>query len=446
MFERILFRRSDLSRHRNGPYAKERERYLTMLMEEGRALPTLRQIANLLYHMAERLPLNLPSITPAQIEAAAKQWSTVLVRCRSSRHRMETKFVFHATNWLRMLGRLQKPVSQLPFTIELDAFLHFEQQELGLADASLMMHETHLRPFLNWAADHIKTLRKITPVDISRYFTWQAAQRPWKRTTISIHVKALRNFFRFAQSMNWCIPGLANTIDAPRIYKFERLPRGPLWSDVQRLLVASSGDTPNDIRDHAMLLLLAVYGFRSSEVRRLSLGDIDWEQEVIHVRRTKQRKTQQYPLLRNVGDAILRYLREVRPRCSYREVFVTRIQPFRPLTATCLGMTVRNRLFQLGLTLPCYGPHALRHSCATHLLAERFTLKDIAEHLGHASLESTQIYAKTNLAALQEVGQLDLRGLVAHTEHRAHLATPIYPRGSMEALQAVAAIGLGGLL
>ena len=104
MFERILFRRSNLSRHRNGPYAKERERYLTLLMEEGRSMPTLRQIANLLYHMAEQLPLSLPSVTPTQIEAAARQWSATLVRCRISRHRMETKFVFHATNWLRMLG------------------------------------------------------------------------------------------------------------------------------------------------------------------------------------------------------------------------------------------------------------------------------------------------------------------------------------------------------
>lgn len=152
------------------PYAKERERYLRLLMEEGRAQPTLRQIANLLYHMAEQIPLSLPSATPSQIEAAARQWSTALVRCRISRHRMETKFVFHATNWLRMLGRFQQPVSQLPFTTELDPFLHFEQQEHGLADASLMMHRTHLRLFLNWAADHIKTLRKITPEDISRYF------------------------------------------------------------------------------------------------------------------------------------------------------------------------------------------------------------------------------------------------------------------------------------
>lgn len=134
MFEKILYRRSNLTRHRNGPYAKERERYLTLLMEEGRGLPTLRQIAKLLYHMAEQLPLSLPSVTSTQIEAAARQWSTALVCCHSSRHRMETKFVFHATNWLRMLGRLQEPVSQLPFTTELDAFLHFEREEHGLGN------------------------------------------------------------------------------------------------------------------------------------------------------------------------------------------------------------------------------------------------------------------------------------------------------------------------
>jgi len=62
---------------------------------------------------------------------------------------METKSLyFTRPNWLRMLGRLQKPESQLPFTTEQDAFLYFEQQERGLADASLKMHKTHLRPFL----------------------------------------------------------------------------------------------------------------------------------------------------------------------------------------------------------------------------------------------------------------------------------------------------------
>ena len=218
-----------------------------------------------------------------------------------------------------------------------------------------------------------KTLRGLSPKTFPATSPGMAAHHRWKRTTISMHVTALRNFFRFAQSKRWCAPDLADTIDAPRIYKLERLPRGPQWSDVQRLLAASSGNAPSDIRDHAMLLLLAVYGFRSGEVRHLRLDDIDWEQEVIRVRRPKQRKTQRYPLLPAVGEAILRYLREVRPRCSRREVFLTQVHPFRPLEATSLGSMVRKRCLQLGLILPCYGPHALRHSSATHLLAEGFS-------------------------------------------------------------------------
>ena len=134
--------------------------------------------------------------------------------------------------------------------------------------------------------------------------------------------------------MNWCVRGLAATIDAPRICSLERIPRGPKWSDVQRLIVASRGHATTDIRDHAILSLLVVFGLRSGEVRLLRLEDIDWEKETIHVRRPKRRKSQNYPLVREVGEAILRYLRKVRPRCREREVFLTLKQPYGRLSST----------------------------------------------------------------------------------------------------------------
>jgi integrase/recombinase XerD len=211
-------------------------------------------------------------------------------------------------------------------------------------------------------------------------------------------------------------------------------------------LASCAGDTPSEIRDHAMLLVVAVYGVRSVEVRHLRLEDIDWEREIVRIRRPKQRKSQQYPLVREVGAAILRYLREVRPKCALREIFVTRVQPYRPLTAPGFGTMVRNRLGRLGLTLPCYGPHALRHSCATHLLAEGVSLKEIADHLGHVSLAATQMYAKVDLPALREVGDLALTELVQYAARSEDAATPIQTRGSIDALHGVAAISLGGLL
>jgi site-specific recombinase XerD len=441
MFEQILSYRAHINRHRNGPYAPERERYLALLVTEGRSRSVLRAVTALLYRIAEHLPLGHESITASQIEAVAEQWGATRRGSERYRHCVKTSLVFHATKWLRFMGRLKETAIERPFAAELDAFLHFEEHERGFASATLVREEGCLRGFLGWISTETKTLREITPDDISQYFSGMAVDHRWKRTTIGTHVSSLRNFFRFAEARHWCIRGLAATIDAPRIYRLERLPRGPQWIDVQRLLADCSGERPSDIRDHAMFLLLAVYGFRSGEVRLLRLDDIDWERETIPVRRTKQRKTQHYPLAEIVGEAVLRYLREVRPRCSRREVFLTRFQPFRPLTAAGLSSMVRHRCLKLGLVLPCYGPHALRHACATHLLAEGFSLKEIADHLGHVSLSATQMYAKVDLTALREVGQFDLRNLIEYAERSGRLDT-----AGIDALRTVAAMSLGGLL
>jgi integrase len=235
-------------------------------------------------------------------------------------------------------------------------------------------------------------------------------------------------------------------IDAPRIYRLESLPRGLPWNDVQRLLSYCAGDRPIQIRDRAMLLLLAVYGLRIADVRALRIEDIDWEREIVRVRRSKQLKTQQYPLVLEVGTAIARYLREVRPQCKQREIFLTQCQPYRSLTGAALGYRVRFRLRIMGAVLPSTGAHALRHSCATHLMQEGVSLKEIADHLGHSSLESTQVYAKVDLPALREVGDFRLKRLATFAAKTEQSATPILVQGSIESLRCVAAISLGGLL
>lgn len=445
MFQQILSRRFHIARHSAGPYLEERQRYLAFLIEEGRSRSTLRAMPSLLYSLAKWLPMDRSAITPVHIETAAERWAGTLRRSGKCRHAAEAWFIYHATKWLRLLGRLHEEAGEQPFSSCLDAFLQFEVRERGLSPATIAIETIHLRRLLTWISERHKTLAQLSPDDLSRYFSTVAIQRRWKRTTISLGVNAFRNFFRFAESRHWCVKGLAATIDAPRIYHLERVPRGPKWSDVQRLMVASKGDTATDIRDHAILSLLVVYGFRSGEVRLLRLEDIDWEKETIHVRRSKQRKSQRYPLVREVGDAILRYLRKVRPQCREREVFITLKQPYGQLSCTGFGTMVRKRLHRLGLVLPCYGPHALRHACATHLLAKGFSLKEIGDHLGHISPVATQMYAKVDLLALREVGQIDLRGLADYAQKSAYAATPIYPRGSISALRVVAAISLGGL-
>jgi site-specific recombinase XerD len=86
--------------------------------------------------------------------------------------------------------------------------------------------------------------------------------------------------------------------------------------------------------------------------------------------------------------------------------------PLRPLAANGLAQVVKRRLHALGLKLPHYGPHVLRHACATHLLPQGLSLKEIGDHLGHQSPETTRIYAKVDLAALRTVGDFNLEGLL----------------------------------
>jgi len=82
---------------------------------------------------------------------------------------------------------------------------------------------------------------------------------------------------------------------------------------VQRLIASADGNSARDIRDRAILILLATYGFRSGEVSGLRLEDVNWEKEMVSIVRPKPRRTQQYPLVSEAGEAILRYLQQVRP-------------------------------------------------------------------------------------------------------------------------------------
>ena len=200
----------------------------------------------------------------------------------------------------------------------------------------------------------------ITFADIDAFLESKGKQG-WTRASLAALASSLRSFFRFAEARGWCAPGITAVIEAPRIYAREGIPEGPGWDDVKRLLVATGGDRPADIRDHAILMLLAVYGLRRGEVAELRLDDLDWEGELIHIARPKQRRAQRYPLLPVVGEAILRYLREVRPRCGHRALFLTLGAPIRPLSAPSITPIAHAHLSRLGLTLSPRGAHCLRH-------------------------------------------------------------------------------------
>ena len=233
----------------------------------------------------------------------------------------------------------------------------------------------------------------------------------WSRRTIHDYAQRLRAFFLFAEAHGLCRVGLARGIIGPRFMADETVPKGVRREDVLRLLASVQGDRPVDKRDCAILMLFVAYGLRAGEVVGLRLDDLDWENEIIRVRCPKTGRTHVWPLSPDVGNAILRYIREGRPTGVGRSLFYTSHAPIRPVGRKTLGKIVRDRLAGIGIVTGRRGTHALRHAAAQHLLDQGMSMKVIGDFLGHRDPSSTAIYAKVNLAALREVAALDLEGL-----------------------------------
>jgi integrase/recombinase XerD len=175
---------------------------------------------------------------------------------------------------------------------------------------------------------------------------------------------------------------------------------------VERLLGAVDRSTAIGKRDHAVLLLAARYGMRASYIRRLQLPNIDWRGQRIVFVQSKSQRPLELPLLADVDHALVDYLGHGRPACKAREVFVRHHRPIGPLTASVSFWDAMQHAFKAaGMEAPNgqRGLYLLRHSAATRMLRQGVSFDTISDVLGHASVESTRIYAQVDIAGLRSV-------------------------------------------
>ena len=414
MFEEIFFPRT-AERYRAAPLVEQRERYLVHLRETGARRPTLRKCANDQLSLVRLLNLKEGGgVRLSQIEAVTAIWSQPKARrCdRSASPTARTSFVNHAVRWLRFLGWLDEAdKARHRHGAEVDAYEAWMRGDRGLSEETIRDYRAAVDQFFDWLAATNIPLASVRIVDIDDAINGKKARGTCGRRAMHDYAQRLRAFFRFAEARGWCTPGMANGIMPPRFKRDEFVPKGLKREDVLQLLATTDGDRLVDKRDRAILMLFIAYGLRAGEVGGLRLDDLDWENEMLQVRCPKPGRTHTYSLSRGVGDAILRYIREVRPSGFGRTLFFTMCAPIRPLDRRVLGKIVRDRLAALGIVAGKRGTHALRHAAAQHLLDQGMSMKVIGDFLGHRDPSSTAIYAKVNLAALREVANLDREGL-----------------------------------
>ncbi len=258
----------------------------------------------------------------------------------------------------------------------------------GLSEATRRAYSGDVGEFCAWLEDRGTDLDSVDVRVLAEYVAWLGGARRGRKlapATISRKLAAVRAFLRQAL-------GPERVPDArlgPR--RARRLPDAPAAADVERMLEALEGEGPVALRNRALVELVYSAGLRSAEAVGLDLGDVDFEQELLHIRRGKGGKERVVPLGEEAAAWLARYLREARPELA-------------PGANDALFLSARGRRLDTStLRRIVPHPHRLRHAFATHLLEGGADLRTIQELLGHSSLSTTQVYSHVDPRHLRRV-------------------------------------------
>ncbi|MGH7574489.1 MAG: tyrosine-type recombinase/integrase [Longimicrobiales bacterium] len=290
-----------------------------------------------------------------------------------------------------------------PLDTLIEAYKQHQQRTRGLRERSLQIHQRLVRLFVRAALGY-------DPIDPGRLspshvieFIDSMRSRFSPRTMKTVRT-ALRSFFRFLQAEGLCDSRLEGAIPAVAHWRLSTLPRC-LSDDQLEQLLASLDSSAFGHRDRAIVLCLATLGLRPGEVARLRLEDIDWRGGTIHLSSRKNCRGAILPLPRDAGHALAAYLRRERPPTDERRIFVQRSGPNRgkPISSSAVSKVAVRVLRRARIEAPPGGAYVFRHSVASRLVRRGAGLKEVADFLGHRSLDTASIYVKLDLPALREV-------------------------------------------
>lgn len=296
-----------------------------------------------------------------------------------------------------------RPRVRPPATALLRAFADHLLRHRGNPEATVRKQLDHVGKVLKYLAQHGKTWRTMALADVDAFLVEYASR--YARATTADVACSVRAFARFLLATGRIAIDLAESVMSPVQPKFEHPRRALSWTDVQRLLRAVDTSTARGLRDHALLLMMSIYGFGAGEVIGLQLEDIDWDAGTLQVTRPKTGVAFTLPLLPAVAKVLARYLRHGRPpHTPTRHVFVEMKMPFVPFASSG---AVRHILVKhakvAGIEAPYLGSHVLRHSNAARQIDVGTRPRVLSDLLGHRDPESVSAYVRIATESLREI-------------------------------------------
>jgi integrase len=296
-------------------------------------------------------------------------------------------------------GRVRKRIIQfvyheLPGEIGEAAFEFLKSQaKLRRSKLTLNEHQRILSYFIN----HL-TLRSINYVsDISEddVLTFISSAQNCKDK----YLNTARLFCRFLYEQKYIDRNVEYVIGRNNFPKREKLPSVYDADEIKRIEDAVGQSSAVGKRDYAMLLLATRLGLRSSDIAGLSFENLDWDRNIICLTQSKTKKVIELPLLTDVGEAVINYLKYARPVSDLPQVFLSACAPYRCINRLVINGAVSRTIIASGVDITGrkYGPHAMRHTLASQLLRNGTSLPVISETLGHSDTQATMNYLRIDI-------------------------------------------------
>lgn len=307
-------------------------------------------------------------------------------------------------SYLRELGVLAEVVpSGAPTEQErvLQDYARYLVSERGLKTGTVRYYLRFAGLFLSSVArDGVLNVNTIATGDVSSFLVDQCGRR--SVGTAKNLVMALRSLLGYLHVAGLTARPLVGAVPAVAPWRERSVPRAVAPAAVARLLESCDRRTAVGQRDYAILVVLARLGLRAGEVAALELADIDWRCGELLVRGKGDRR-ERLPLPVDVGEALAGYLRQGRPRCEDRHVFLRVKAPTMGLHGD--GVTKVVHTACLRASVPVVGAHRLRRAAACETLRQGGSLAEVGEVLRQRSAFTQALYAKVDRVALEHVAR-----------------------------------------
>ena len=272
-----------------------------------------------------------------------------------------------------------------------------------LSDEYIYSHQKTLLKFLKYLRkSNILHISKITNDNIFNYIlTLNIYKQSYKYDIVS----KIRVFLKFIYLNNFTSKDFTLAIPKIKINHNNKIPH-TIWStdEIRKILNSINTNTKVGKRDYAIFMLLTHLGLRFSDVKNLKFENIDWQMNILNITQSKTGKIVTLPLLDNVGNAIIDYIKNGRPNVDSKYIFLNKKdESFSSQFGFYHIFKKYLKLANIDISNKKYiGTYSLRHSLATTLLQNRTPLSTISGILGHTDMNNTAIYLKVDISSLKE--------------------------------------------